>query len=205
MKKYLAVILGIFCSMVISGCKADKSDNFLESTELDYEKTVNKSSIENGLNVYHYCYYDLLPEDSYITSPEFKLRKENLDLEKTAIVVIDPWSDMPFPELNEMIEENVDNYILPVVNLAITNNMPVYIFTNNPDIIDYDTKICESLDKLVDNQKVSLLYYDQIEGGGIGFVPESERSGLGRRRRFCGGGNQKHQLDQFAAGRKRKR
>ena len=112
----------------------------------------------------------MISEGNYVTAPEFKLKKEYINPEETAIIVIDPWSDMPFPELNKMIENHVDNYILPVVNLAMTNNMPVYIFTNNPDTIDYNTKICESLDVLVDNQSVSVLYYDSTGGGCDGLL-----------------------------------
>lgn len=169
-KKYICMMVGIFCSIIITGCQTAKNESFLESTGLDYEKIVNESSMENGLNIYHYCYYDVLPEDNYITNPEFKLEKEYIDPTKTAIVVIDPWSDMPFPELNRMIEENVNNYILPVANLAIAHDIPIYIFTNDPNTIDYDTQICESLDRLVDNQNVVLLYYDQMGGGVMPFA-----------------------------------
>ena len=166
MKRYFAVVISVLCITAISGCGASENNGFLKTTGLDYESSLDESSIENGLNVYHYSYYDVLSEGNYVTAPEFKLKKEYINPEETAIIVIDPWSDMPFPELNKMIENHVDNYILPVVNLAMTNNMPVYIFTNNPDTIDYNTKICESLDVLVDNQSVSVLYYDSTGGGG---------------------------------------
>lgn len=176
MKKYFFLVVGMLCIILIIYSQRTDDNGFLESTGLDYEKPINGAKNEDGLNVYHYCYYDVL-SDEYITSPEFKLRKEYIDLGKTAIVVIDPWNDMLFPELNEMVEENVNNYILPVVNLAIANDMPIYIFTNNPETINYDTQVCESLERLTDNRNVTLLYYDQM-GGGIEFCEILDKNNI---------------------------
>lgn len=78
-----------------------------------------KSSIENGLNIYYCCYYDEIDGHKYITAPEFKLYTEYLEVNKTVIMIIDPLSDMQFPEVNESIEQHVDSFLLPLVELAV--------------------------------------------------------------------------------------
>lgn len=120
--------------------------------------------MEQGVNVYRYSYYDMDDENNYKANPAFKLQREYLNNKKTAFVVIDPWCDMVFPKVNERISENVRSYILPIVKLAVKNDIPVYIFTNNPERFDFNTKICEGLYELVDGKNVSLFYYDKIDG-----------------------------------------
>ena len=91
------------------------------------------------------------------------MRKQDFDAKETAIIVIDPWSDAPFPELNERTEKHAKRFILPVVKLAVKSGIPVYIFTNNPEIVDYSTEICAFLNDLVDNENIFLLYYDSFQ------------------------------------------
>lgn len=175
MKRALGLILMllVICLVLLGG---GQEENFLKSTGLDYEKATMKSSIENGLNIHYYCYYDETDGHKYITAPEFKLYTEYLDVNKTVIMIIDPWSDMQFPEVNESIEQHVDSYLLPLVELAVDKGISVYIFTNNPETIDYNTKktidyntkINAKLSQLVDGENVVELYYDSV-GGTEGF------------------------------------
>lgn len=157
----------LFISWQPQGGGGGKTD-FLAGTGLKYEKARQESGMEQGVNVYRYSYYDLEDENNYKVNPAFKLQTEHLDRKKTAIVVIDPWCDMVFPKVNKRIAKNVKSYILPIVKLAVRNEIPVYIFTNNPERFDFNTRICEELHEFVDGKNVRLLYYDKV-GGTQGF------------------------------------
>lgn len=146
---------------------------------MNFENPSIESSNENGINIYYYSYYDYDEnEKEYFTNPGFKNEIEFIDIAKTALIVVDPWSDSLFPELNEMIQSNVDTYVVPMVEVAIDGGMPVYIFTNNPELIDYSTEICGSLEKLVqESNDVNILYYDQIDGT-LGFIEYLNENGI---------------------------
>lgn len=152
---------------------------FLESTGLNYEMLKEGSQRKDGEIVsYRYTYYDYDAElQQYTTNPRFICSIQTLPYDKTALIVIDPWKDSPFEEINAAVGNHVQNYLLPVVTHAIDNDLHVYIFTNNPDLIDYDTKIEDSLQNLIDNNKVFLYYYDDYAMPET-FVKEMEMRGI---------------------------
>ncbi len=137
-------------------------NSFLESTGLNYEVFGEGFQQEKEEIIsYSYIYYDYDDKlQQYSTNPRYSCTVQEMPYEKTALIIIDPWKDSPFEEINNAVAKHVQDYLLPIITHAIDNDICVYIFTNNPETIDYDTKIDDSLQSLVDNNKVFLYYYD---------------------------------------------
>ena len=147
-----------------------KNDSFLESCGLDYEIFSQNAEFGRGEIVsYNYTYadYDGLT-DSYSTNPRYACNIRQMAADKTALIVIDPWKDSPFEEINNSTADHVDKYLMPVVKHAIEND---------PATIDYTTKIVDDLQKLVDNGNAVLYYYeDYIEPSK--FIDEMKNKGI---------------------------
>lgn len=68
-----------------------------------------------------------------------------------------------FSELNNDIQNNVNEFIIPLIKSSLDNGVKVLVFTNNPNKIDYNTKIVDSLQELVDIGSIELHYYDEFQ------------------------------------------
>lgn len=118
------------------------------------------------LNTYSYSYYalndngNLVLENGlpYSDEQSYHFSRE-LQPNSTALIVIDPWIDSPSEFLNEYYGEVIDKRIIPMVNRSLELNIPIIVFTNDPNIVSYNTKIPEDLDELVTVEKVTLLYH----------------------------------------------
>ena len=64
--------------------------------------------------------------------------------------------------MNADIQDNVIEYTIPIIESAYDNGVKTLVFTNNPEIIDYDTEIVDDLRELVDDNVVELHYYDEF-------------------------------------------
>lgn len=165
MKKKL-VLAALMSCMLLEGCVSNNEKKwggvFLESTGLNYDAFEGRSELESGEIVsYRYTYYDYDEKTKkYITNPRYTYDIQDLPCEKTAIIVMDPWKDNPDEKINRLVEEHVRDYLLPAIAHAIDKNISVYVFTNNPDHIAYDTKIDDSLQEMVDNGEILLFYHD---------------------------------------------
>ena len=84
------------------------------------------------------------------------------ELNNTALIIIDPWKDSPFPELNDDIKKNVNDYVIPIIKCAQDDGVKVLVFTNNPNTNDYNTEIVDELQDLVDSRTIELHYYDEF-------------------------------------------
>ena len=128
-----------------------------------FDRTPDKeTSEENRLNVYRYCYYDEVTPGVYNTSPEFKVENVIINEDETALIVIDPWKESQFKEIDEAVEKNVDEYLLTIVDKAIEKNMKCIIFTNSPKYSP--SEIVDSLVERVNEGKAELKYYDDFAG-----------------------------------------
>ena len=122
----------------------EDESTFLGSVGLPVYKQ-RSSNVESEISTYRYSYYSS-ENGKYKTQPGFYEERKNFTIDNTAIMLIDPWKDMVFPELNYEISKHCAEYIVP-------------IFTNNPDELYYNTKIQDSLLEYVNNDNVKLVYY----------------------------------------------
>lgn len=108
------------------------------------------------LNVYRWI-YSLDTLGAYITETE------ELILENTAIVVIDPWKETPFKKVDNEVSKNIKKYVLPMIKIAIEKKCKIFIFTNGPT--GYPTEILDELYYFVDGEAVKLLYHNDFKSG----------------------------------------
>lgn len=170
-KKYnLGVLFILLCMVAFGGCVREQQQQndrgqelFFDSWDIKYEQPDKVSSKENGLNVYRYRYYDEVAPGVYSTNPGFKLGNVNLYEEETALIVIDPWEDTQFDEVDEAVKKHIDKYLLTIVDRAIENNIKCFIFTNSPQYSP--SEIADSLQERVKfSGWVELKYYQDIDG-----------------------------------------
>lgn len=152
-------------------------NDFLSSTGLDYEVFDNLQIQEGRIVSYDFTYYDYDKDSgSYIANPRWMCSLRELKSDESVLVVIDPWSDSPFSEINDIVSAHVDEYLLPAVEHAIECGIDIYIFTNDPETVSYTTKIVDPLQKLVDNGEAKLCYYTDYEDSSV-FTKELSAAG----------------------------
>jgi nicotinamidase-related amidase len=81
---------------------------------------------------------------------------------KTAIVIMDPWVDMPSTHLNEYYGQIVESRIMPLVSKSLKRGHPIIVLTNDPDTVDYNTNIHPELAALSPEGKISILYHQDF-------------------------------------------
>jgi len=80
-----------------------------------------------------------------------------------AIVIMDPWIDMPSEFLNEYHGKVLESRTIPLVKHALVLGHPIITFTNNPSTTKYSTKIHPELQALVEDGKASLFYHQDFD------------------------------------------
>ena len=128
-------------------------------------------SEEGTLHTYYYSYYKY-DGDNYIVQPGVYEDYNNITIDNSVLIIIDPWIDMPFSELNNVVKKNVSTYILPVAKRFSELGGEVIIFTNDPKNNTYNTKIDENLQNLVNEQNVKLVYHSDYSGQTERFADE---------------------------------
>ena len=128
-------------------------------------------SEEGTLHTYYYSYYKY-DGDNYIVQPGVYEDYNNITIDNSVLIIIDPWIDMPFSELNNVVKKNVSTYILPVAKRFSKLGGEVIIFTNDPKNNTYNTKIDENLQNLVNEQNVKLVYHSDYSGQTERFADE---------------------------------
>lgn len=149
--------------------------DFLRSSGLPFEIPENYCA---GTPVYRYCYYDFDSQtERYTSNPRWTYEVENIELSKTAIIVIDAWDDCPFEEINIATNDHVNKYLFPVLERAVDLGICIYIFTNNPDLIKYTTHINCKIEQLVHKGMAKLCYYDDYAET-KSFLRELKKNGI---------------------------
>lgn len=77
-------------------------------------------------------------------------------------MIIDPWIDNLFDEVNKQVEKIISDYILSIAQHAIEKEMMVFIISNKPGLEEYNSNIDTRLQKLIDEQKAELLVHDEF-------------------------------------------
>ena len=109
---------------------------------------------------YCYSYYQRDSKGKYIVKPGFVADWRKMDIEKTAIFIIDPWQNTAFPAIDEICHNNIKSYVAPFLEHYINRGGGnVYVFTNNPDTLidpeDRKVSIDNNIVKYIDNSKVN--------------------------------------------------
>lgn len=109
------------------------------------------------LNVYKWEYLD---KESSFLYDGYKMEETNLDYKDTAIIIIDPWEETSYKEVDRRVKENVKEYVLPIVRYALLKDIQVLIFTNREP--SYPSKIVDELQSMVNDQSVRLLCHNDF-------------------------------------------
>jgi nicotinamidase-related amidase len=86
-----------------------------------------------------------------------------MDVQKTALLVMDPWEDSGSDFLNEYYRPIIGNKLLPLIEKSIALGIPVVVLTNPPTPAGvYGSKIHPSIDALV-----RLVYHGTTDANGF--------------------------------------
>ena len=116
-KKSIGVIAFILTLALLAlfVLKVDSRKGFFERVDLPVYRYENCFINDTTLSTYKYSYYSY-NNGTYETKPGFYEEKRYFTMDNTAIFIIDPWSDMPFPEVNDLIKKHSDKYIVPLID-----------------------------------------------------------------------------------------
>ena len=124
------------------------------------------------LDVYRYSYWELgglgapiLDDNGRPTRKEGMYKIDHwITPEQTALIIMDPWDDMPDDNLNEIATEIICMKILPLAEAAARVGHPVYIMTNDPDTVEYSKHLDIGLLQLERNNQADILYHSDNDG-----------------------------------------
>jgi len=88
-----------------------------------------------------------------------------LFINKSALIVIDPWLDSGDEDLNAYYKPLLSNKVIPLVSKAILLGFPVYVLTNDPkkNYADYGSEIPRELVSLANQEKIKVLYHQDFD------------------------------------------
>lgn len=99
--------------------------------------------------------YNELP----VASERMYFISSKINPQRTAILVMDPWTDMPTDFLNDYFGQVTASYLLPLIFLARNTGHQIIILTNDPAKHQYGAKINQELLEMIDNNQVHILYH----------------------------------------------
>jgi nicotinamidase-related amidase len=102
--------------------------------------------------------------------------KRTIDPSHTAMVVMDPWIDMPSEFLNDYYMSVTKSRIIPLVKQALSLGHLIIILTNDPDKAMYNSKIDVELQTLVKQGKADLLFHQDLDD--VGFADYCRSKGI---------------------------
>ena len=79
---------------------------------------------------------------------------KQLDLDKSALVIIDPWETSANNFLSEKHKEIYLTKILPLINISVEKKLNIFIFTNKFENKGYNEKIYKELQVYVNKRKI---------------------------------------------------
>ena len=103
-------------------------------------------------------------QDGHLIRAEKTFRlSRTIHPEKTAVIVMDPWIDMDSDQLNDYFGAITESHVNPLVHEALDRGHPVIVLTNDPEIVDFNTKIHPTLAALVEDGKAEMLYHQDLD------------------------------------------
>ena len=79
---------------------------------------------------------------------------KKLDMNKTALVLIDPWETSANSWISEKHKEIYLTKILPLINISVNKKLKIFVFTNKFENKGYNEKIYKELQVLVNKRKI---------------------------------------------------
>ena len=91
--------------------------------------------------------------------------ERTLFIDKSALIVMDPWLDNGDDDLNAYFKPLLSNKVIPLVSKALFLGIPIYILTNDPqkNHADYGSEIASELATLSDQGKINVLYHQDFD------------------------------------------
>lgn len=89
--------------------------------------------------------------------------KRTIDPHTAAIVVMDPWIDMASDHLNEYYGRILESHVAPLVDKGLARGHRIFVLTNDPKGVKYNTKIYPKFAALVADGKATLLYHQNLD------------------------------------------
>jgi hypothetical protein len=81
----------------------------------------------------------------------------------TAVIIMDPWVDMPTKHLNEYATKVTESRIIPLVKKALHLGHPIVILTNDPGKSNHSAKIHPVLQSFADDGKAIILFHQDFD------------------------------------------
>lgn len=120
------------------------------------------------LNIKKLSFYALDQNGNLIPETKENIKKKNffkkgnkyysiskqLDLDKSALVIIDPWETSANNFLSEKHKEIYLTKILPLINISVEKKLNIFIFTNKFENKGYNEKIYRELQVYVNKRKI---------------------------------------------------
>jgi nicotinamidase-related amidase len=82
---------------------------------------------------------------------------------RTAVVIMDPWVDMPTAHLNQYTRKVTESRILPLAKKALGLGHPILILTNDRKKSNHSAKIHQALQSLVDDGNAIILFHQDFD------------------------------------------
>lgn len=81
----------------------------------------------------------------------------------TAVIIMDPWVDMPTKHLNEYAKKITESRIIPLVKKALYLGHPIVILTNDQKKSNHSAKIHPVLQSFADDGKAIILFHQDYD------------------------------------------
>jgi len=119
-----------------------------------YRRSYSKLTDEGGLDL-----NDSLPYQS----EGIYHQKRVINPYESAIIVMDPWIDMPSNHLTEYYGKIAVSKIVPLVKAAEKKGHPVIVLTNNCNNFQYNCKITDILQDMVNKKQITVIYHQDMD------------------------------------------
>ncbi len=83
---------------------------------------------------------------------------------ESAIIVMDPWIDMPSEYLNDYYGKISETKIVPLVKAARTKGHPVIVLTNDCNSVSYSCRVTDELQEMIDKNQINVFYHQEMDG-----------------------------------------
>ena len=144
------------------------------NTKLFSSTDVNSNTTTITLPVETISYFDRNQHGDYaqVNGVPFHGKKERytfktvLSSRDTALLVIDPWVNMPDTELNHSNQNIIDEYLIPLIIKASQHGFPVYVFTQDCKRMtkEYSCSVPQKISSLQHQYpRIKIYYWDDYD------------------------------------------
>ncbi|QLA15393.1 isochorismatase family protein [Desulfolutivibrio sulfoxidireducens] len=88
---------------------------------------------------------------------------DRLCARETAVVIMDPWQDMPSDFLNTHYKRILNDKIVPLAELAAEKGVKMVMLTNDPRFVSYSTKTSPELEAVLGRYHAERVYHGHVK------------------------------------------